>query len=159
MNKDKDKTRPRVVRKPWNDKEGRRLPIDQLRAVSQTWDGATWNAYLKTVESPLFEELPDDFDLVLREYEKRQTEVYEPDTREREETFQKVDDAIAQLSPPEKAIIQAVFWDGLSLRDLTHAYGISRNTMAKRYKKALRHLREKVIHPTPESEEMPNHTD
>lgn len=145
MNTSKNKTRPRSIGKPWNDRQGRRrLPIEELRVVSQTWDSATWNAYLSAIESPLIEELPDDFDAVLHDYEKRQAEAYEPDSEDREQSFQTLDSAIAELPPMERAIIQGVFWDGLSLRDLTHAYGISRNTMAKRYRKALQLLREKM---------------
>lgn len=131
-------------RKPWNDKEGRRLPLDELRAVSQTWNRATWNDYLRSIESPLIEELPDDFEAVLRDYEKRQAETYEPECEEKELGFQKLDAAIVELPSIERAIIQGIFWDGLSLRDLTHAYGFSRNTLRKRYEKALELLREKM---------------
>lgn len=129
-------------RKPWNDNEGRRLPLDELRVVSRTWTKATWNAYLRAIESPLIEELPDNFEAVLRDYEKRQAETYEPECEEKELGFQKLDAAIDELPPMEKAIIQGIFWDHLSLRDLAHAYGVSRTTITKRYEEALARLRE-----------------
>lgn len=145
-------------RKPWLDEKGKPLSDDVLREQSKMWSMRTWEKYLQSIESPQTEILVDDFDKVANDYASEVAkkalwdEQADDDLQENQpqdgtppkitqEEKQAIEAISKNLPSMQQAVIQLLFWDGLSEREACEKLGISRITLRTHRDRAICELR------------------
>ena len=99
--------------------------VRALREESQTWSPAEWESYLATLEVPRRETLTKEYDDLAESL----VAVDPEEPRLTEEAMARLQAAIDHLSPKQKAVIKAKFWEGLSEHEIAKRFGIARTTV------------------------------
>ena len=125
-----------------------------LKENSQGWSEEEWESYLHTLEIPLRETLT-------RKYENlaESLEAPDPETSElTEKAMLRLQDAISRLSPKQRTVIQATFWEGLSTSEIARRYGMGRTTVQMHAARAITRLKHLLSAHFPLSERTKNHS-
>jgi RNA polymerase sigma factor (sigma-70 family) len=139
----------KLVKKPWLNFQGKPLSKDELKQVSKTWDMATWEEYLKTLDVPQRETTTAKFDRLLRIYE-NSTAYTIPEVIDEEENPQNktLNWAISLLPDRQKTILKLIYWEGYSESQVGEQLNIAKGTVNKLKDRALRHLKMILENPT-----------
>ncbi len=137
-----------VVKKPWLDKDGNLYSDAALKKLNGAWSLEVWEDFLKSnVEKSLHEYLPDDPALVdnsMAGY----GDTYE--SMSGDEKFPVLGSHVRKylscLTRREQQIIEAMFWEERSQRDLARELRISRNAVVSARDRALRKLGTFMVH-------------
>lgn len=157
-----DNNKNNKLSQPWKDKNGRRFSLTKTRRASRKWNDEVWNKYLRAIDGMLHANLDDDIDDTIENYAKTAIDTTVLDRVEKEKldrTFARFDQAIEELPRGEKSLINAIYWEGSSLRRYAAATRLDRKTIRRRHRNALRLLRRKMMIATsdeiqePESEQ------
>jgi DNA-binding CsgD family transcriptional regulator len=125
---------------PWLDVNGKTMPDEYLKMHSQGWSMETWVEYLKSLETPMRETLISDH--AFNQKLDQQSENF----FERAQCLcptalaNKVSQAIERLSGRQSQILQMVFWQNLSEREVANQLGISRPSVQVMKKRAIKRL-------------------
>jgi len=134
------KAKNKVI-KPWLDHRGRELPISSLQEISKGRDLRTWNSYADSLESP-----SEGKSLKPRKYRK----IQEGQTKSIFSSAQgalenarilQVTQALDQLSPKQRLVIEQIFYQGKSLEETACSMGVSKHAAFERKNKALAKLK------------------
>ena len=138
-------------------KEKNELPkllslTEALRETSQGWSETEWEAYLRTLEIPLRETLTRKYDDLAEALE-----APDPNASQlTEKAMLRLQDAISQLSPKQRTVIQATFWEGLSTSEIARRYGMGRTTVQMHTARAITRLKHLLSANFPLSERAKN---
>lgn len=134
----------KLKRTPWLDKVGRPLPLGRLRQRSKKWSVETWRLYLEFL-SP-----QETCSLGSRMSDKNFEAELKGMTYEIDECLEGPADhsplhmAIQLLPPIQRAVIQKLFWEGLTIREAALDLKISRSTAQRLKSQALSTLYTKI---------------
>ena len=134
--------------KPWLDSHGQPLSDEVLKIETRSWKERTWEAYLKTIETPISESLTSttSFQAALDSGNRINdflASAANPSTQDA------VKLALQQLTPRQTSIIKMTFWSGMSERAIAANLGLSRSSVKTTKKRALGKLqRLGVLRPT-----------
>jgi len=141
------------TKKPWEERPGRTLPLAELREVSRDWSSETWEKYLETIEGAQNDIIVGNFDETLKKFAKRQLEST-PEEPARADRDVNLEPFLKQLPASERAVIRAMFFEGLSEREAGEKLNLTRRailTLKYRGLKLLRSLLSSVqlnnVHP------------
>ncbi|MFK7826806.1 MAG: sigma-70 family RNA polymerase sigma factor [Oligoflexales bacterium] len=128
--------------KPWLDKNGEPLSDEKIMKIKDDWSLDTWEEFLTSqVEYARQESLldsPDEIDTCQSGYTEIAGE-FEAGDKFTFLHFQ-VKKYLRHLNQREKKIIRALFWEGLSQRELAEQYGLSRAAITGTRDRALKKL-------------------
>ncbi len=135
--------------KPWLDPNGKPYTEEVLKEISQNWDQETWEVYLQAQEYYLREKLiePQRYDELADRQEETifQRFCLSSDS----ETQELVEFLLTNLSPKQRFVIEQVFFEGRTEREIARELGISQPRVHLYKTKALdqikRLMREGVI--------------
>lgn len=114
------------------------LPVsDALLEESKTWSANEWESYLSTLEVQRRETLTRKYDDLAERL------VADPSEGPQfnETALERLQSAIAHLSPKQRAVVRAKFWEGLSEREIAKRYGMARTTVQMHLFRATAHLK------------------
>lgn len=139
----------KLVKKPWLNSQGKPLSKDELKQVSKTWDMATWEEYLKTLDVPQRETTTAKFDRLLKIYE-NSTAYTLPEVTDEEEGPQtkRLHWAMSLLTQRQQSVLDLIFWQGYSIQETAEKLGITKSAAQSCEEKALKQL--KILLETPE---------
>ena len=128
--------------KPWLDENGNVYSNEKLRVLKDGWNLETWEAFLKSdVEKACQEYLPDDPGFVensqigySESYQDMASSERFPMLKEQVRAY------LNRLTLKEQKIIQAIFWEGKSQRDIARELKVSRAAIFRTRDRALKKL-------------------
>ena len=137
----------RNLEKPWLDQDGKKLATAEIRLISQSWNAATWEKYLMTLEKPQSDVLGNESDFVEETMTSEVLELYKSMLEQDEypEFRGFLQGAILTLSPQERRVMDHIFWDAMSLADVAKKLGLTKSSVATYKKRATRKLRNRLI--------------
>lgn len=101
-------------RRPWRHKNGKRLSDQELRIVSKKWDEKTWEAYLKSIETPSAESL-----MTFNDFKKVENLFYlESEAEFDETTHNYINYILSYLTAKQREVITLYFWEGQTLNQI-----------------------------------------
>lgn len=122
---------------PWLDVHGRELPIDVLRLESQSWNLATWEAYLGTIEQPIRETLLSAANYSLALEIQTQTIFESLHWANSSARLPNPMISLNDFSQKQRRIIELIFWKDKSERDTAKILGLSRSSVKTTKKRVL----------------------
>jgi DNA-binding NarL/FixJ family response regulator len=124
---------------PWLDARGCALPESVLKTETKNWNQKTWEAYLRSIETPISESLTSAtcFEAALDSGKSINEFLASAASRT---TQGKVLSALQLLTPKQRSIIQMTFWSGMSEREVAASLGISRSSVKTTKKRTLRKM-------------------
>lgn len=125
---------------PWLDCHGRTLSDPVLKFETKNWNEKTWEAYLKSIETPIRETLISES--VFNCLVDKQTGSIFLNSQEAcsEALREKIERSVLQLSKRQQQIVHMIFWKNLSEREIARILGITRPTVQVTKKRALQRL-------------------
>jgi RNA polymerase sigma factor (sigma-70 family) len=115
--------------KPWLDQNNKPLSDDLLKIVSKSWSSETWEKYLNWCETPLreaqihhtaYEDMAD----------KMNKSIFEEMSYESSESKKLlIKQLLKKLTLKQKKVIELVYWQGKTERDISICLGISRSSV------------------------------
>lgn len=111
---------------PWADEHGEPLAKEILIEKSRRWDRVTWEAYLKSLEGSLKESQPGHW--VIQNSVVTETKCV-PDNNFSNISAEAIEQLLSLLTPRQREIIHAIYWQGLSERQVARNFGISQSTV------------------------------
>ena len=123
-----------------------------LLEKSKAWSVEEWETYLSLLEVPRRESLT-------RRYERLSETLSAPNEEESpytDDTANRLQQAIALLSPKQKIVVQAKYWEGLSEHEIARRHGMARTTVQTHLFRATARLRELMSSKFPFSEGTKN---
>lgn len=125
-----------------------------LKRSSQHWSKEAWEKYLSSQDVPLRE-------VLTRKYDDLADNLEAPDHHElilSELTSKRLDDALGALSPKQRQVVEAKYWEGLSEHEIAARYGISRSTVQMHFSRAISRLKRLMSSKFPLSEGTKTHS-
>lgn len=110
--------------------------IDELKEISRSWSPAEWESYLSSLEIPRKEVITAKLDDINEEFPWASTGV----SGLSEEMSTQLKKAIDGLSPQQRRVIYAKYWDGLSENKIAIRQGIARTTVQMHLSRAITKL-------------------
>lgn len=138
MGSHKKKSKPSIEPRPWLCVRGFILPDDQLILISKSWSPEIWESYLKWIETPrseslfdpkLYTELAGALQSASPNYI---LEISDP------EMVSAVQFALSALSEIQRKIINLIFWEGRSVRNISKQLEIPRSSVYDEKQRALK---------------------
>ncbi len=127
---------------------------EALKENSQGWSENEWETYLRTLETPLKETLTRKYDDLAESLE-----APDPNASQlTEKAMLRLQDAISQLSPKQRMVIQATYWEGLSTSQIARCYGMGRTTVQMHTARAIARLKHLLSANFPLSEGTKNYS-
>ncbi len=134
------------LQKPWHDDQGQLLTGKALFEAKKKWKPMDWEGYLReAVDKPL-REVPAGGAQELAQLSDRASEEYCDFLEVENRSFltKKIEQSLTKLSAAEKEVLYALFWEGVSQRELAKSLNLHRLTVRTYQKRALekvaRHL-------------------
>lgn len=130
-----------LVLDPWLDQEGYALSDEQLRVVSKSWDQSIWEAYLKTLETPLkesqvstkkFDRISEGIDFSVFEYS---------DSDSKPVPIGRLQVGLDTLTIRQRQVVELIFFRAKSSREAALLLGLSQSTIRDLKRKGLRKLK------------------
>lgn len=117
-------------KKPWLDSRGHELSTEQLKEISKSWDLKTWERYANSldVQAQGKSLKPGEF----RKLEEQQTQSIFADANQSvviEGLKQKIERALQALSPRQREVIEAIYYNGQSLGETAQNLSLSKATV------------------------------
>ncbi len=114
--------------------------IKRIKKESQTWTKEKWEDYLSSLEVERTESLIDPFKL--EEFKEEDSLFhFEKDEGDHLEDVVSLKRALKSLTFKQKSVIQMVFYEGLTEREISKKLNISSSAVNKRKRKAIQSLR------------------
>ncbi len=126
--------------KPWLNSRGYLFTDDELKSISKSWTRKTWEEYLDYIETPRTESILDE-------------DHYTGLAEKLKYSFEQVDDcdlqgelslALINLTDKQREILEFIFWDGLTTRDIGFKLNISSAAVQKIKDRALISLKKSI---------------
>ncbi len=132
------------LRKPWLDLNGLPLSDEQLQFVSRRWDQKIWEEYLSWFECPLKESQLKS--AVYDELAGKMTESIFSLSSSSECNYTTIcfDELLALLTPKQKIVIEMIYWQGKSEKEIAKYLGVSRCAIQKFKRRALAKLKRNI---------------
>lgn len=129
--------------KPWLDKDGNELSVENLRLESKNWDQQTWEFYLESKDAILKEKLMSP-----GRYSKESAKIKESFLSQLSSgSFLEkshLESLLRALTPRQRQIIEMIFWQSMSQRQIANALGLNQSTVADVKRSAIRKMRSLV---------------
>lgn len=140
--------RDQMTRKnvPWRDSGGKPLPIEALKRVSRRWRCNTWERYLNSIGTPQREIVTGKYELLLQRCGKFPA-TQNPESNGLSNRSLDLAPVLSSLNPTERLIIEGVFWEGRSERELGRILNMERRTVRSHKGRALKKLK-RLLSPT-----------
>ena len=127
-------------KKPWLDRNGQPLSTDELKSISRKWGPSMWEYYLSSIEVEQTEFLLEDpnsvDDLSYEEYKNFACQSMEKkDFPNLRIILEKV---IHDLPKKQSQVLHHIFWEGLSMSEISKKYEVSRTAIQRTKERALR---------------------
>ena len=129
------------------------IPEDLLEK-SKAWSVEEWETYLSLLDVPRRESLT-------RRYESLSgnlSALDEEESKYADDTADRLQQAIALLSPKQRTVVQAKYWEGLSEHEIARCHGMARTTVQTHLFRATARLRELMSSKCPFSEGTKKHS-
>jgi RNA polymerase sigma factor (sigma-70 family) len=129
-------------RKPWLDADGNVYPDTKLMELKRSWTLSTWEEFLRTEVDVSRQEVllhsPDYIENCSRGFTEM---VGEMDTEDQYPRLRmQINRYLKRLSNKEQQVLNAIFWEGKSQRELAKKYKVSRTAINNTRDRALKKL-------------------
>ncbi len=128
------------LNKPWLNSRGYLFTDDELKSISKFWNQKTWEDYLDFIETPRTESiLEEEHYTGLAEKLK-----YTIEQEEDRDLQSELSLALINLTEKQREILEFIFWDGLTTRDIGFKLSISSAAVQKIKDRALISLKKNI---------------
>lgn len=137
----------RRTKKAWLDTRGRMLPTEQLKEVSKSWDEKTWEQFLDSTDGSVegLQLLSSKRLSCKTDYMTQSIFDLWAEKSDSEEIQQIIQIALEKLTSRQRQVIEATYFDGLSIEGAAAQIGITKSTAFVHLQKALLNLKHHII--------------
>lgn len=136
----------RKAKKEWLDNRGRMLPTEQLKEISKSWNQKTWEQFLDSTDGSI-----EGLQLMSARRLAYKTEymtntVFDlwAEKNESEKIKEILRQGLSAVTERQRQIIEAVYFDGLSIEGAAARFGLSKSTAFVHLQKALLNLKQLI---------------
>lgn len=137
----------RKTKKAWLDTRGRMLPTEQLKEVSKSWDEKAWEQFLDSTDGSVegLQLLSSKRLSCKTDYMTQSIFDLWAEKSDSKEVQQIIQIALAKLTSRQRQVVEATYFDGLSIEGVAAQLGITKSTAFVHLQKALLNLKHHII--------------